>query len=161
MQPHTQWPILAGTALATMALTFNALGVVAQDQPNGIPATPTGFAELDQALDASQPLKGKTVTMQTQWITAEGDDFALALAPFQEATGIDGPRGRGALGPARAAGQRLPQRRRRGRHHRARPASDHPRRTASRGSSRTSPRLMDPEKLTSEHAASIGLYSDR
>jgi alpha-glucoside transport system substrate-binding protein len=83
--------ILAGTALATMALTVSSLGVLAQDEsmaPESMAPemASTGYTELDQALNGD--LAGTTVTMQTQWITAEGDDFAAALAPFQEATGI-------------------------------------------------------------------------
>ena len=78
--------ILAGTALATMALTGSSIGVAAQDSTIGVPTTPTGYTELDQALNGD--FAGTTVTMQTQWITAEGDDFASTIAPFQDATGI-------------------------------------------------------------------------
>ena len=89
---HTKRWTLAGTALATLALTASSIGVVAQDaspaqRSAATPATPTGFAELDQALAGE--FADAQVTMQTQWITAEGDDFAAALDPFRTATGID------------------------------------------------------------------------
>jgi alpha-glucoside transport system substrate-binding protein len=75
--------ILAGTALATMALTFSSTGAIAQD------AASTGYAELDQAISAEQPFKGTKVSIQTQWIGGEGENFAEAIAPFEAATGID------------------------------------------------------------------------
>ena len=42
--------VLAGTALATMALTFSSIGVAADSHVGGVPATPSGYAELDAAL---------------------------------------------------------------------------------------------------------------
>ncbi|HKB29183.1 MAG TPA: ABC transporter substrate-binding protein, partial [Candidatus Limnocylindrales bacterium] len=53
-----------------------------------VPAVPTGYAELDQALGAAQPFKGKSVNIQTQWVAGEGTNFAAALADFAKATGI-------------------------------------------------------------------------
>ena len=61
--------ILVGTALATMALTLTSLGVVRPGrEPSGqwgpaaaaagVPAVPTGYAELDQALGADKPFTG-------------------------------------------------------------------------------------------------------
>ena len=52
---HTKRWTIAGTALATLALTASSIGVVAQDAQEelatgGVPAVPTGYAELDQAL---------------------------------------------------------------------------------------------------------------
>jgi alpha-glucoside transport system substrate-binding protein len=79
--------VLAGTALATMALTFSSIGVAAQTE--GVPAVPSGYTELDQALGADQPFAGTKVTMQTQWIGGEGDSLEASLASFEEATGID------------------------------------------------------------------------
>ena len=74
---------LAGTALATMALTFSSIGVAAQDDMVvGVPTAPTGYTELDQALNGD--FAGSTVTMQTQWITAEGDDFADTIAGLRD-----------------------------------------------------------------------------
>ena len=54
-----------------------------------VPAVPTGYAELDAALDAAQPFKGTKVTIQVQWIGGEGDNFESSLADFEAATGID------------------------------------------------------------------------
>ena len=54
-----------------------------------VPTVPTGYAELDAALDAAQPFKGKKVTIQVQWIGGEGDNFENSLADFEAATGID------------------------------------------------------------------------
>jgi len=50
---------------------------------------PTGYTELDQALGADKPMAGKKVSMQTQWILGEGENFAASIADFEEATGID------------------------------------------------------------------------
>jgi alpha-glucoside transport system substrate-binding protein len=64
----------------------------AASQPPGPPALPTtetGYAELDAALGADQPLKGKRVTIQTQWILGEGLNFDAAVADFEKATGIE------------------------------------------------------------------------
>ena len=54
-----------------------------------VPAVPTGYAELDQALGADKPFNGKRVTIQTQWIGGEGANFDAAVADFEAATGID------------------------------------------------------------------------
>jgi alpha-glucoside transport system substrate-binding protein len=53
-----------------------------------VPAVPTGYAELDQALGADKPFNGKTVSIQTQWIGGEGTNFAASVADFATATGI-------------------------------------------------------------------------
>ena len=83
-----------------------------------VPAVPTGYTELDQALGADKPFNGKTVSIQTQWIGGEGTNFAAAVADFATATGIkiqidsigsshetvlqDAHRGRTAAGPGDA-----------------------------------------------------------
>jgi ABC-type glycerol-3-phosphate transport system substrate-binding protein len=54
-----------------------------------LPEVPTGYTELDAALGADKPYNGRRVTIQTQWIGGEGANFDAALAPFEEATGID------------------------------------------------------------------------
>jgi alpha-glucoside transport system substrate-binding protein len=54
-----------------------------------LPSTPTGYEDLDAALGADQPLKGKRVTIQTQWILGEGLNFDAAVADFEKATGIE------------------------------------------------------------------------
>src|SRR5512139_2078636 len=89
---HTKRWTIAGTALATLALTASSIGVVAQDAQEelatgGVPAAPSGYAELDQALNGD--FAETRVTMQTQWVGGECDNFASALANFEAATGID------------------------------------------------------------------------
>ena len=56
-------------------------------EPN-LPAVPTGYTELDQALGADKPFNGTKVSIQTQWTGGEADGFAAAIADFQAATGI-------------------------------------------------------------------------
>src|SRR5689334_14272607 len=69
--------LLAGVAVVATALGGGATSVFAQSPAAssaavaGLPATPTGYTELDQALGAGKPLDGKKVTMQTQWIQGE------------------------------------------------------------------------------------------
>jgi alpha-glucoside transport system substrate-binding protein len=79
------------TLLATVVAATTALGVVgsafAQSPSAAAPAS-TGYAELDQAMGADQPMKGTKVDIQTQWIGGEGQNFAAAFAPFVAATGI-------------------------------------------------------------------------
>jgi alpha-glucoside transport system substrate-binding protein len=53
-----------------------------------LPTTPTGYTELDQALGADQPLKGKKVNIQVQWTGGELTNFTNSLAEFVKATGI-------------------------------------------------------------------------
>jgi len=53
-----------------------------------VPAVPTGYAELDQALGSDKPFNGKSVNIQTQWVAGEGANFAASLADFTTATGI-------------------------------------------------------------------------
>jgi alpha-glucoside transport system substrate-binding protein len=53
-----------------------------------LPAVPTGYTELDQALGADMPMNGTKVSIQTQWIGGEGEGFANAIKDFQAATGI-------------------------------------------------------------------------
>ena len=80
MHRTKRWTI-AGTALATMALTFSSVGVVAQDE-----MMETGLPELDQALAGD--FTGSRVVIQTQWTGGEGDNFKTAYQPFADATGI-------------------------------------------------------------------------
>src|SRR5260221_8451526 len=54
----------------------------------GVPAGRPGYAELERALGAAQPFKGKSVNIQPQWVAGEGTNFAAALADFAKATGI-------------------------------------------------------------------------
>ena len=53
-----------------------------------LPAVPTGYTELDQALGADKPFNGTKVSIQTQWTGGEGEGFANAIKDFQAATGI-------------------------------------------------------------------------
>jgi alpha-glucoside transport system substrate-binding protein len=53
-----------------------------------VPKVPTGYGDLDKALGADKPFKGKTVNIQTQWTGGEGTNFAAAMADFATATGI-------------------------------------------------------------------------
>jgi alpha-glucoside transport system substrate-binding protein len=77
------------TPAATAAATTAPVETPAASLVPAVPATPTGFTELDQALGADQPMKGKKVTIQVQWIGGEGDNFENSLADFEAATGID------------------------------------------------------------------------
>jgi alpha-glucoside transport system substrate-binding protein len=79
--------VLAGTALATMALTFSGIGVAAQTE--GVPPTPSGYAELDLALGEDQPYAATKVTVMSQYIEGEGDAFRDSHSAFEAATGID------------------------------------------------------------------------
>src|SRR5438093_10639484 len=53
-----------------------------------LPAVPTGYKELDQALGADKPFNTKKVSIQTQWTGGEATGFANAIADFSKATGI-------------------------------------------------------------------------
>jgi alpha-glucoside transport system substrate-binding protein len=89
---HTKRWTMAGAALATLALSAGTLGVAAQDASPAAsaaaPAASTGYAELDQAMGADQPLAGTKVVVQTQWVGGEGENFKAAWQPFVDATGI-------------------------------------------------------------------------
>ena len=65
-------------------------GRIRRPQPPALnlPAVPTGYTELDQALGADKPFNGKKVSIQTQWTGGEGEGFAAAIKDFQTATGI-------------------------------------------------------------------------
>ncbi|MDQ3937812.1 MAG: extracellular solute-binding protein, partial [Chloroflexota bacterium] len=53
-----------------------------------VPTVPTGYAELDAALNGEFTEAAPAVSIQTQWIGGEGENFAAAVADFQAATGI-------------------------------------------------------------------------
>ncbi|MET0911322.1 MAG: ABC transporter substrate-binding protein [Ilumatobacteraceae bacterium] len=78
--PATQAP--ASQAPATEAPASEAPAAL------NLPAVPTGYTELDQALGADKPLAGTKVSIQTQWVAGEGEGFANAIKDFQTATGI-------------------------------------------------------------------------
>jgi alpha-glucoside transport system substrate-binding protein len=88
------------TGLAAAGLMVGAVGaapVAAQDaspaaMSPAVPATPTGYTELDQALtagaDGTMPFAGKTVDIQVQWTGGELTNFQNSMADFAKATGI-------------------------------------------------------------------------
>jgi alpha-glucoside transport system substrate-binding protein len=55
---------------------------------NALPATPTGYTELDAALGSDQPYKGKAVDIQVQWTGGELANFQASVAPLAKASGI-------------------------------------------------------------------------
>ena len=88
--------LLAGLAVTATALSGGAGGVLAQSPAAsggaavvGVPSVPTGYSDLDAALGADKPYAGKKVTIQTQWIGGEGQNFQDSLAAFEAATGIN------------------------------------------------------------------------
>jgi len=78
----------AGTSSAATPGASTGAGTPSAKPAAAVPKVPTGYDELDKALGADQPYKGKTVTMQTQWTGGEGTNFAAAMADFTAATGI-------------------------------------------------------------------------
>lgn len=110
VQSKRWWAILTVLALVASACTAGGPGATtttsqppaSQAAPTtapapAVPATPTGYAELDQALTetvtaadgTTVPIfKDKAVSIQTQWIGGEGANFAAAVADFVAKTGI-------------------------------------------------------------------------
>jgi alpha-glucoside transport system substrate-binding protein len=80
---------MTASAVLTMTALAMGTGAVTAQSPSAAAPAATGYAELDQAMGADQPFKGTKVSIQTQWIGGEGDNFAAAVAPFEAATGID------------------------------------------------------------------------
>ncbi len=81
---------MTATAVLTMAALAAGTGAVTAQEPVvGVPTVPTGYAVLDQALGADKPFNGTKVSIQTQWIGGEGNNFADSIAAFEAATGID------------------------------------------------------------------------
>src|SRR5205814_1229211 len=79
----------ASAAASVPASASGAASAAATAAPAAaVPKVPTGYTELDKALGADKPYKGKTVSIQTQWIGGEGTNFASAVADFATATGI-------------------------------------------------------------------------
>ena len=85
------WAMMGVTIMILVACSGGGTATPAPTAapPSGPPALPAAgqFAELDQALDGTT-LKGKTVSIQTQWIGGEGANFAAAIADFAKASGI-------------------------------------------------------------------------
>jgi alpha-glucoside transport system substrate-binding protein len=93
--------MVALTAVAAVACSGGSASPAPQSQAPASPAasvtpalptTPSGYAELDQALtngaDGKPTFNGKKVSIQTQWIGGEGANFAASVADFAKATGI-------------------------------------------------------------------------
>jgi alpha-glucoside transport system substrate-binding protein len=76
------------TAASEAAPTEAAASQSAAPATPNLPAVPTGYKELDQALGKDMPFKGKKVSIQSQWTGGEAAGFAAAIADFQTATGI-------------------------------------------------------------------------
>jgi alpha-glucoside transport system substrate-binding protein len=85
----TPKPSTAPASAPASAAASQAAATPAASMVPAVPATPTGYAELDKALGSDQPFKGKKVTIQVQWIGGEGDNFEASVADFEKATGID------------------------------------------------------------------------
>jgi alpha-glucoside transport system substrate-binding protein len=80
--------LLVGLAAVATAIGGGAGSVLAQSPAaSGGAAGATGYAELDQAMGADKPFAGTKVDIKTQWVQ-EGPDFAAAVKPFEDATGI-------------------------------------------------------------------------
>jgi alpha-glucoside transport system substrate-binding protein len=86
MHRRRRMSLIAG--FAALALAGSSVGVVAQDEEENGNGNGTGYAELDEAMGEDQPMAGAQVTIQTQWIGGEGENFRAAVQPFIEATGI-------------------------------------------------------------------------
>jgi alpha-glucoside transport system substrate-binding protein len=85
----TTAPSTAAATTGPVATPAGSQAAVATAAPAlNLPKVPTGYTELDQALGSSQPMKGKKVSIQTQWTGGEATGFANAIADFQTATGI-------------------------------------------------------------------------
>ena len=86
MRTHRSMTVVT---VLTMAALAAGTGAVTAQSPSAAAPAATGYTELDQAMGADQPFKGTKVSIQTQWIGGEGDNFAAAVKPFEDATGID------------------------------------------------------------------------
>lgn len=71
-----------GATLMATALALGSVGVSAEEHVGA------GYAELDAAMGDDKPMAGFRVSIQTQWIGGEGDNFRASVAPFEDATGI-------------------------------------------------------------------------
>jgi alpha-glucoside transport system substrate-binding protein len=78
----------ATTPAATTPAASGPAATTAPPTALNLPTVPTGYTELDQALGSGQPMKGKKVSIQTQWTGGEGEGFAAAIKDFAAATGI-------------------------------------------------------------------------
>ena len=91
----------------------------------GVPAAPTGYAELDQAMGADQPFTGTRSRCRPSGSVARATTSPPRFADFEAATGIDVTVAEVPSGQHETARQRVAQRRRGGRHHPAGTAGGH------------------------------------
>jgi alpha-glucoside transport system substrate-binding protein len=84
--PATEPPATEPPATEAPATEAPATEAPAESPAAALPEAPTGYTELDAALNGDYT--GRTVSIQTQWIGGEGANFAAALADFQTTTGI-------------------------------------------------------------------------
>ncbi len=71
-----------GSATPTPGATAGAPGASATAKPPAaVPSLPTGYTELDQSLANPPAFKGKTVTIQTQWVGGEGIGLRRVRSP--------------------------------------------------------------------------------
>ena len=84
-KPAASTPAASTPAASAPAASAPAPSAVAAAN---LPAVPTGYKELDQALGSDKPFNGKKVSIQTQWTGGEGEGFAKAIADFSKASGI-------------------------------------------------------------------------
>jgi alpha-glucoside transport system substrate-binding protein len=149
----------APSAAASAAASASAAPSAAASAPPAaaVPKVPTGYTELDKALGADLPFKGKTVSIQTQWIGGEGTNFAASVADFAIATGIKiqidsiGSSHETVL-KTRIEGGSPPDL--------AMLAQPTPVLAyAAKGKVRDVATFMDPKKLSTEHPATIGLVT--
>lgn len=85
-QTATQGP--GATPGATTGATPAATPAPTAIAELNLPKVPTGYTELDQALGADKPMNGKKVSVQSQWTGGEETGFLAAIKDFQAATGI-------------------------------------------------------------------------
>src|SRR3954471_13444753 len=78
----------SASASAEASASASASAAPSASAAANLPATPTGYAELDKALGSDKPYNGKKVSIQTQWTGGEATGFANAIADFTTATGI-------------------------------------------------------------------------
>jgi alpha-glucoside transport system substrate-binding protein len=86
--PASATPAASASASASAPASASAAPSPSASPAAAVPKVPTGYTELDQALDPAKPMNGKKVNIQTQWIGGEGTNFAAAIKDFAAATGI-------------------------------------------------------------------------
>jgi alpha-glucoside transport system substrate-binding protein len=152
------------SSLAAAGLLVGTLGAataVAQSPAPAVPAVPSGYTELDQALtagaDGKLPFAGKTVDIQVQWTGGELANFQASMADFAKASGItiqvdSVPSSHETVLKSRIEGGAPPDI--------AQLAQPTPVLAyAAEGKVIDVATFMDPKKLSDEHSATIGLVT--